>query len=62
MPISAFVVFYQIDSSLRKRNPGLRARLADTVIAQSCLDQKVALVTGDRDFRNFGNHAGVTLE
>ena len=41
---------------------GLKARLADTLIAQSCLDHKVALVTRDRDFRNFARHAGLRLE
>ena len=32
---------------------GLKARLADTLIAQSCLDHGVSLVTQDRDFRHF---------
>lgn len=41
---------------------GLKARLADTLIAQSCLDHEVALLTRNRDFRNFANHAGLTLE
>jgi predicted nucleic acid-binding protein len=41
---------------------GLKARLADTLIAQSCLDHEVSLLTRDRDFRNFANHAGLTLE
>ncbi len=41
---------------------GLKARLADTLIAQSCIDHEVALVTRDRDFRNFAAHAGLTLE
>ncbi|HKM99234.1 MAG TPA: PIN domain-containing protein [Candidatus Binataceae bacterium] len=41
---------------------GLKARLADTLIAQSCLDHKVALVTRDRDFRHFARHAGLLLE
>jgi predicted nucleic acid-binding protein len=30
-----------------------RARLADTLIAQSCLDHDVALVTREDDFRHF---------
>jgi hypothetical protein len=30
-----------------------RARLADTLVAQSCLDHDVALVTRDADFRHF---------
>jgi predicted nucleic acid-binding protein len=41
---------------------GLKARLADTLIAQSCIDHEVALVTRDRDFRNFTTHADLTLE
>ena len=30
-----------------------KAKLADTLIAQSCLDHDVALVTRDRDFQHF---------
>ena len=41
---------------------GLKARLADTLIAQSCLDHRIALLTRDRDFRNFASHAGLRLE
>ena len=41
---------------------GLKARLADTLIAQSCIDHEVALVTRDRDFRNFATHAGLCLD
>ena len=32
---------------------GKRARLADSLIAQSCIDHEVALVTRDKDFRHF---------
>jgi predicted nucleic acid-binding protein len=32
---------------------GLKARLADSLIAQSCLDHDVGLITTDRDFRHF---------
>jgi predicted nucleic acid-binding protein len=32
---------------------GLRARLADALIAQSCIDHRVPLLTADRDFRHF---------
>jgi hypothetical protein len=32
---------------------GRKARLADALIAQSCLDHDVPLVTRDTDFRNF---------
>jgi predicted nucleic acid-binding protein len=39
---------------------GLKARLADALIAQSCLDHNVQLVTADRDFRHFAKH-GLSL-
>jgi predicted nucleic acid-binding protein len=39
----------------------LRARLADTLIAQSCLDHEVALIARDRDFRHFSRHCGLKL-
>jgi predicted nucleic acid-binding protein len=40
---------------------GLRARLADTLIAQSCIDHDGALITRDRDFRHFAKHCGLKL-
>jgi predicted nucleic acid-binding protein len=39
----------------------LKARVADALIAQSCLDQSVPLVTRDRDFRHFAKAAGLAL-
>jgi predicted nucleic acid-binding protein len=38
-----------------------RARLADTLIAQSCIDHRVVLVTRDADFRNFTGVNGLVL-
>ena len=38
-------------ASLIKR--GLKAKLADILIAQSCLDHQLPLVTFDRDFRHY---------
>ena len=38
-----------------------RARVADALIAQSCLDQSTPLVTRDRDFRHFAGSAGLPL-
>jgi predicted nucleic acid-binding protein len=38
-----------------------KARVADALIAQSCLDQSSPLVTRDRDFRHFANAAGLPL-
>ena len=40
---------------------GRRARLTDTLIAQSCLDHDVELVTRDADFRHFVDVAGLRL-
>jgi predicted nucleic acid-binding protein len=50
------------DLRARLLRRGLKARLADTLIAQSCIDHKIPLVTRDRDFRNFAAHAGLDLE
>lgn len=38
-----------------------KARVADALIAQSCLDQSTPLVTRDRDFRHFADAAGLPL-
>lgn len=40
---------------------GRRARLADTLIAQSCLDHDAELVTRDRDFVALARAAGLRL-
>ena len=40
---------------------GLRAKTADALIAQSCIDHDVALITRDRDFRHFAEHCGLKL-
>lgn len=40
---------------------GLRARLADTLIAQACIDEGVTLVARDADFRHFSKHCGLKL-
>ena len=39
----------------------LRARLPDTLIAQSCIDHDVALITRGSDFRHFARHCGLKL-
>jgi predicted nucleic acid-binding protein len=39
-----------------------RARLGDALIAQSCIDQGLPLLTRDRDFRTFAEAAGLALE
>jgi hypothetical protein len=40
---------------------GLRARLADSLIATSCIDHRVPLVTRDADFRHFARTVGLVL-
>lgn len=39
----------------------LKARLADTLIAQSCIDYQVPLITNDADFRHFNKYCGLTI-
>jgi predicted nucleic acid-binding protein len=38
---------------------GRKARLADALIAQSCLDEDLVLITRDKDFRTFGSVANL---
>jgi len=38
-----------------------KARLADALIAQSCLDHDLRLLTRDRDFQAFAEHAELNL-
>jgi predicted nucleic acid-binding protein len=38
-----------------------KARLGDALIAQSCLDRGISLLTRDRDFRAFAEAAGLNL-
>jgi predicted nucleic acid-binding protein len=40
---------------------GRKARLGDALIAQSCIDRKIPLLTRDRDFRAFADAAGLDL-
>jgi predicted nucleic acid-binding protein len=49
----------RLRASLQRRN--YRPKLADTLIAQSCLDHHVPLLTRDRDFRAFHEYAGLEL-
>ena len=39
----------------------LKARLADTLVAQSCIDHDVPLIAGDGDFRHFEKYCGLKL-
>lgn len=44
--------------ALKKRR---KARLGDALIAQSCIDRNISLVTRDRDFRVFAEATGLNL-
>jgi hypothetical protein len=44
----------------RLKTAGPKAKLADALIAQSCIDHSVPLITRDRDFRHFAG-AGLTI-
>lgn len=35
---------------------GHKAKVADALVAQSCIDHQVALITNDRDFRHYTRH------
>ena len=41
---------------------GFKARLADALIAQSCIDAGTPLISGDAGFRHFVAHCGLTLK
>ena len=40
---------------------GRKARLADALITQSCLDHQIPLITRDRDFQNFARSTTLKL-
>jgi hypothetical protein len=40
---------------------GLKARLADALIAQCCIDADVPLIARDSDFRHFKRWCGLKL-
>ncbi len=55
--------YWQRAGALRARVLGRRrkARLGDALIAQSCIDAELPLLTRDRDFRTFSEAAGLDL-
>jgi len=40
---------------------GLKAKLADTLVAQCCIDADVPLIARDGDFRHFAQWCGLKL-
>ena len=55
--------YWQRAGELRARvlAKGRKARLGDALIAQSCIDRGIRLLTRDRDFRAFVGAAGLDL-
>jgi predicted nucleic acid-binding protein len=55
--------YWQRAGKLRARVLAMRrkARLGDALIAQSCIDRGIPLLTRDRDFRAFADAAGLHL-
>ena len=49
------------DSRAKMLSQKLRVRLPDTLIAQSCIDHDLPLLTRDADFRHFAKHCGLKL-
>ncbi len=49
------------DNRRRLLTMGLRSRLADTLIAQCCIDADAPLITRDSDFRHFVRWCGLKL-
>ena len=43
------------------RQKGLKAALGDALIAQSCIDHGVPLLTLDKDFKHYAKHGGLKL-
>ena len=61
--IQTTVGYWQRAGLLRAKalSRGRRARLGDALVAQSCIDEGVPLLTRDRDFRAFVQAAGLDL-
>lgn len=55
--------YWQRVASLRSKliAKKMKARLADSMIAQICVDHKVKLITRDKDFKNFKKYSDLEL-
>lgn len=49
------------ENRAKLKSHGLKANIGDTLIAQSCIDHDIALITRDEDFRHFAKHCGLRL-
>ncbi|NBX03856.1 MAG: PIN domain-containing protein [Alphaproteobacteria bacterium] len=48
-------------SRAKLKAKGLKAKTADALIAQSCIDSGAALLTRDEDFAHYAKHCGLKL-
>ena len=55
--------YWERAGALRRklRESGLKAKLGDALIAQSCIDHDVMLITRDNDFRHYAKYCGLKL-
>ncbi|MBI4211230.1 MAG: PIN domain-containing protein [Deltaproteobacteria bacterium] len=55
--------FWERAGTLRSKilKKGLKARIADALIAQACIDHEIALISRDADFRHYVRWGGLTL-
>lgn len=63
-PLLPIVDGYWERAGLNRREliqKGLKAAVADCLIAQSCIDHDVVLITRDPDFRHYAKHCGLKL-
>lgn len=64
LPLMALAEGYWLRASLLRgelhRN-NRKARLGDTLIAQSCIDHQVPLITRDADFKHYAKHGNLQL-
>ena len=61
LPISEHFWTRAGEARRRLLSLGLKARLADTLIAQCCIDAGIPLITRDADYRHFAEHCGLKL-
>jgi predicted nucleic acid-binding protein len=55
--------YWQRTGAIRRLllSKGLKSHLPDALIAQSCIDHAVPLLTRDSDFRHYAEHGGLKL-
>ncbi len=49
------------ETRAKLKGRGLKANVGDSLIAQSCIDHDLALITRDEDFRHFAKYCGLRL-